>query len=632
MALQRLLYVVTATGAAYQASSVDADDVKFSTFTVAKTAKNAGDALATTGAYTAALDANTNDIIDARVLTFKSGVGVTDGGNGAYVIDGGGLRIRNIGTPTQGGDATTKTYVDNLAMGVDWKASVRCIITGNVATTAPGAGPHDGVSPAYGDRVLLIGQTATQENGIWIFGVSGAAAMTRPTDFTGSGTVSGGTSVFVEEGTTYADTGWIITTNGAITVGTTPHAWTQFTGLGRVTVSGSGIVMNGNQLSLDADLEAISQLGFTASALLRKTAANTWTLDTSTYLTSASAVTTFSAGTTGLTPISATSGAVTLGGTLIIGNGGTGATTATAAFDNLAPTTTVGDTIYHNGTDNVRLAGNITTTRQFKAQTGNGARSAAPVWTALATTDIPEHFLGTTSIAFNRASAAQTLNGVSIDGSAASVANALTINNGGAGVASGSTFNGSAAVTISYNTIGAAASGHNHTGVYIAIAGNVSQANLDTLTGGGSTTLHTHTGLVAASAPEVSFDTNATVTGLVANTGGITGGDAVYILDATHVAKADCAATGSNYIASRVIGLAKATATAGSTVQVITRGVLTGLSVSGMTAGDQIFLSTAGSLTRDAAGLASRSRTIQVGIALSATVLLVDIRDLGMKA
>lgn len=38
-----------------------------------------------------------------------------------------------------------------------------------------------------------------------------------------------------------------------------------------------------------------------------------------------------------------------------ISDGGTGQTTAVAAFDALAPTTTQGDLIYHNGTDNVRL-------------------------------------------------------------------------------------------------------------------------------------------------------------------------------------------------------------------------------------------------------------------------------------
>lgn len=44
-------------------------------------------------------------------------------------------------------------------------------------------------------------------------------------------------------------------------------------------------------------------------------------------------------------------------GTLPIANGGTGQTTATAAFDALSPNTTKGDITVHNGTNNVRLAG-----------------------------------------------------------------------------------------------------------------------------------------------------------------------------------------------------------------------------------------------------------------------------------
>ena len=43
-------------------------------------------------------------------------------------------------------------------------------------------------------------------------------------------------------------------------------------------------------------------------------------------------------------------------GTLPIANGGTGQTTAVAAFDALSPTTTKGDLIVNNGSDNVRLA------------------------------------------------------------------------------------------------------------------------------------------------------------------------------------------------------------------------------------------------------------------------------------
>lgn len=63
-------------------------------------------------------------------------------------------------------------------------------------------------------------------------------------------------------------------------------------------------------------------------------------------------------------------------GTLPIANGGTGQTTQTAAFDALAPTTTAGDLIYHNGTDNVRLAAG---TRYFQGLK-TGGTIAAPYW------------------------------------------------------------------------------------------------------------------------------------------------------------------------------------------------------------------------------------------------------------
>lgn len=49
-------------------------------------------------------------------------------------------------------------------------------------------------------------------------------------------------------------------------------------------------------------------------------------------------------------------GTVATESTVPISKGGTGQTTAVAAFDALAPTTTKGDLIAHDGTDNVRLA------------------------------------------------------------------------------------------------------------------------------------------------------------------------------------------------------------------------------------------------------------------------------------
>jgi hypothetical protein len=48
---------------------------------------------------------------------------------------------------------------------------------------------------------------------------------------------------------------------------------------------------------------------------------------TASWQASSGGVTTFSAGTTGFTPSTATSGAITLSGTLVVGNGGTGVAT-----------------------------------------------------------------------------------------------------------------------------------------------------------------------------------------------------------------------------------------------------------------------------------------------------------------
>lgn len=73
----------------------------------------------------------------------------------------------------------------------------------------------------------------------------------------------------------------------------------------------------------------------------------------------------------------ASSAAVT--GVLVVVNGGTG-----------FGTYTLGDTLYSDAANSLaKLAGNITTTRKFLRQTGNGAVSAAPVWDTILAADIP---------------------------------------------------------------------------------------------------------------------------------------------------------------------------------------------------------------------------------------------------
>jgi hypothetical protein len=92
---------------------------------------------------------------------------------------------------------------------------------------------------------------------------------------------------------------------------------------------------------------------------------------------SAGGVTTFSAGTTGFTPSTATTGAITLAGTLAIANGGTGQTTANAAYNALSPMTTTGDIEYRNGSSVATRLG-IGTTGQVLTVAGGLPSWATP--------------------------------------------------------------------------------------------------------------------------------------------------------------------------------------------------------------------------------------------------------------
>ena len=89
---------------------------------------------------------------------------------------------------------------------------------------------------------------------------------------------------------------------------------------------GTGLSFSTTVLNLSTNLQSLSGLTYASTSFVKMTAAGTFALDTNTYLTSGTGVTTFSGGTTGLTPSSATSGAITLAGTLIAANGGTGYT------------------------------------------------------------------------------------------------------------------------------------------------------------------------------------------------------------------------------------------------------------------------------------------------------------------
>lgn len=162
-----------------------------------------------------------------------------------------------VATPTDAAHIATKGYVDAARQGLDVKQSVRAATTATVdlSQDLEAGDIIDGVTLAAGNRVLVKNQgiagAAHVDNGIYVVQASGAAV--RSSDANGTadtGELSPGTFTFVEEGIVNSDKGFVISTNGTITVGSTAIAWTQFSGAGSFT-AGDGLSQDGNTINVN---------------------------------------------------------------------------------------------------------------------------------------------------------------------------------------------------------------------------------------------------------------------------------------------------------------------------------------------------------------------------------------------
>lgn len=165
-------------------------------------------------------------------------------------------KITNLSTPTTSTDAATKAYVDAVINGLDWKASVRVATTGNgtLATAYKNGDTVDGVSLVTGDRILLKDQTDPKENGIYVVAASGAPA--RSSDADANAEVTAGLTVGVAEGTANADTIWFLTSNDAITIGSSNLVFSQLPGATSYS-GGDGLTLTGSVFSVNVDGSSI---------------------------------------------------------------------------------------------------------------------------------------------------------------------------------------------------------------------------------------------------------------------------------------------------------------------------------------------------------------------------------------
>jgi len=202
-------------------------------------------------------------------------------------------KITGLADPTADADAANKGYVDGVAQGLDVKDSVVATTTANgtLSTAFANGQSIDGVTLQTGDRILIKNQSTASQNGIYNVNASGAPS--RATDMA-TGANAAGAFVFVEQGTVNSENGFVCTSDtGSAVVGTNNLTFAQFSGAGQV-IPGDGIDKSGNTISVD--IKSNGGIGIESTELALNLSASSIT------------------------------------GTLAIGDGGTGATTASAAL------------------------------------------------------------------------------------------------------------------------------------------------------------------------------------------------------------------------------------------------------------------------------------------------------------
>ena len=204
-----------------------------------------------TGVTSLAVDNVTVNGNDISTTNSNGNLTLTPNGNGTVTVPSGYKDRSGFGATS----LVSKEYVDAVKVGLDFKDSVRVATTGSNISLSSAPAAIDGVTLSSDDRVLVKDQSSGAENGIYVFNGSGSA-MTRATDADANAEVTSGMFTFVTEGSVNADSGFVLTTDGSITVGSTALAFAQFSGAGQITAR-TGMTKTGNTLDVEVDGQSL---------------------------------------------------------------------------------------------------------------------------------------------------------------------------------------------------------------------------------------------------------------------------------------------------------------------------------------------------------------------------------------
>tara|TARA_Y100000592_G_scaffold60643_1_gene94764 strand:- start:624 stop:6146 length:5523 start_codon:yes stop_codon:yes gene_type:complete len=179
------------------------------------------------------------------------------------------------------GTLALKSEVDAMASGIKTQKTVRVAstlpltVTQNVAnqtltSSQNGAFSLDGISSfSVNDRILIKDQEEEKENGVYVLTTVGDSSspwvLTRSDDFNNGDSVAG-YFVFVEQGSSNADKGFVCINNSGSDNpdGTIGIEFSQFSKAGEVT-AGTGLTKSGSSLNVDPIQTQITSVGTLSS-------------------------------------------------------------------------------------------------------------------------------------------------------------------------------------------------------------------------------------------------------------------------------------------------------------------------------------------------------------------------------